>query len=93
MFWFEQALDFHVILAGHEILLASFGSAGLSRSRTILPSLGSKPDFQRQPVENSEVASLGMALSKVVQDEITECLNHADQAGQVVQASARLMAV
>ena len=34
-----------------------------------------------------------MALSKVVQDEITECLNHADQAGQVVQASARLMAV
>ena len=93
MFWFEQALDFHVILAGHEILLASFGSAGLSRSRTILPSLGSKPDFQRPPVENSEVAILGMALSKVVQDEITACLNHADQAGQVVQASARLMAV
>ena len=34
-----------------------------------------------------------MALSKLVQDEITECLTHADQAGQVVQASARLMAV
>ena len=34
-----------------------------------------------------------MALSKVVQDEITECLNQADQAGQLVQATAKLMAV
>lgn len=34
-----------------------------------------------------------MALSQSIQDEITQCLAHADEAGQVVQASGRLMAV
>ena len=34
-----------------------------------------------------------MALSQSIQAEITQCLAHADEAGQVVQASGRLMAV
>eukprot|EP00435_Cladocopium_sp_Y103_P004036 s3514_g1.t1 len=34
-----------------------------------------------------------MALSQLAQDEIMECLKHADDAGQLVQASAKLMEV
>ena len=74
-------------------MLTSFASAGLSDLARYTAKSWIKKNLERQPVENSEGGNCGMALSQLVQDEITQCLTHTDQAGQVVQASARLVAV